>query len=65
MIRVKKIAATCACQSREETQNAIRELGDTQRELVRIQTHINDAIAAITDAHKAQIDALKTRAETL
>jgi phage host-nuclease inhibitor protein Gam len=44
---------------------AIKELGDSQRELTRIETRINDAIARITAAKKDEIDALQTRVETL
>jgi phage host-nuclease inhibitor protein Gam len=48
-----------------ETQQAIRELGDAQRELTRIETRINDAIAAITAEHKEHIAALRERIDTL
>jgi phage host-nuclease inhibitor protein Gam len=65
MIKAKKTAAVYVCQSREETQSAIRELGDAQRELTRIETRINDAIAAITAEHKERIDALRGRIDTL
>ncbi|MDR3351748.1 MAG: host-nuclease inhibitor Gam family protein [Zoogloeaceae bacterium] len=63
--KAKAPAALYVCQSREETQGAIRELGDVQRELIRIETEINDAIAKITDEKKSEIDALNTRINTL
>lgn len=53
------------CQSKDQTIEAIRALGDAQRELTRVETHINDQIAAITDARKGEIDALKQRIDTL
>jgi phage host-nuclease inhibitor protein Gam len=65
MTRTKKTAALYVCQSREEAQNAIRELGDAQRALARIETVINDAIAALTAERKGEIDALRERIDTL
>lgn len=65
MARVKKTAVPYACQSREETQEAIRQLGDAQRELTRIETLMNDEIAAITSREKARIDALTERVDSL
>jgi len=65
MSKAKKMAAGYACQTREETQDAIREFGDVRRELTRIETRINDAVAAITAEHKATIDALEERADAL
>ncbi|MDR2092288.1 MAG: host-nuclease inhibitor Gam family protein [Azoarcus sp.] len=53
------------CQSREETQSAIRELGNARRELTRVQTHLNDGIAALTAGHAPQIDALRERIDAL
>lgn len=61
----KAKAAPWVCQSKDQTIEAIRALGDAQRELTRVETHINDQIAAITDAHKGEIDALKQRIDTL
>lgn len=65
MARQKVKAAAWVCQTKEQTIEAIRAMGDAQRELVRVETEINDKIAAITDARKTEIDALKTRIETL
>jgi len=61
----KTPAAHWACQSKDATMDAIRTLGDTQRELARIETEINDRIAAITAARKDEIEALTARIERL
>jgi len=63
--RKKTLAAVWVCQSKEMVMESIRNLGDAQRELTRLETEINDQIAAITAAHKGEIEALKTRIETL
>jgi phage host-nuclease inhibitor protein Gam len=65
MARAKKTAAVYVCQSKEETMGAIRELGDAQRELARIETRVNDEIARVVEAQKDAIEALKTRRDTL
>lgn len=65
MARIKSKAAPVACQSKDQVVTAIRALGDTQRELKRIETEINDAIAAITHEHKDEIAALKEKMELL
>ena len=65
MAKTKAKAATFICQSKEQTMDAIRTLGDTHRELTRIETEINDAIAVITSDRKEQIEALKERVATL
>ena len=61
----KTKAASYVCQSREQTIDAIKTLGDAQRELLRIHTEVNDQIAAITAERQEQIDALKQRIDTL
>ena len=61
----KAPAASYVCQDKEQTMAAIKLLGDTQRELTRIETELNDEIAAITDSRKTQIEALKTRIDSL
>lgn len=63
--RKKTKAAQWVCQSKELTIEAIRALGDAQRELTRVETEINDQIAAITAGRKDEIEALKTRIDTL
>ena len=65
MVKAKKTSVLHACQSREETMDAIKVLGDTQRELARIETAINDEIACITQRQKDRIDALKGRIDAL
>ncbi|MDT4329774.1 host-nuclease inhibitor Gam family protein [Methylomonas sp. MV1] len=61
----KAPAASYVCQDKDQTMAAIRLLGDTQRELTRIETELNDEIAAMTDSRKGQIEALKTRIDSL
>ncbi|MBS3954085.1 MAG: host-nuclease inhibitor Gam family protein [Methylomicrobium sp.] len=61
----KAQAVGYVCQDKEQTQLAIKLLGDTQRELTRIETELNDEIASITDRRKTQINALKTRIDSL
>lgn len=61
----KAAAASYVCQDKEQTMAAIKLLGDTQRELTRIETELNDEIAAITDSRKTAIEALKTRIDSL
>ncbi|MCL2524587.1 MAG: host-nuclease inhibitor Gam family protein [Betaproteobacteria bacterium] len=62
---IKAKAAPYVCQSKEQTIEAIKTLGDAQRELTRIETDINDILAAVTAERKDRIDALKGRIETL
>ncbi|MDR1889160.1 MAG: host-nuclease inhibitor Gam family protein [Zoogloeaceae bacterium] len=63
--KAKRPALLNVCQSRAETQTAIREYGDVQRELTRLETELNDAIAQLVDAQKESVDALKTKADGL
>lgn len=65
MAKQKTKAAAFVCQSKDMTMDAIRNLGDAQRELKRIETEINDTLAAATAARKDRIDALRTQVETL
>lgn len=65
MAKQKSPALPYSCQNKEQTMEAIRKLGDSQRELIRIETEINDAIAEITSAHKSDIEVLKTHIKTL
>ncbi|PPD34936.1 MAG: host-nuclease inhibitor protein Gam [Methylomonas sp.] len=65
MAKQKAPALEYVCQSKNDTMAAIRTLGDTQRELVRIETELNDQIAAITDSKKEVIEALKSRVKQL
>lgn len=61
----KAKAAGFVCQSKDQTIESIRALGDAQRELTRLETEINDQVAEITAARKEEIDALRTLIETL
>lgn len=65
MAKQKTKAVAFVCQSKEQAMDSIRELGDAQRHLIRIETEINDIVASATAARKEQIDALKTKIETL
>lgn len=65
MAKKKTKAAAYVCQSKEMTMDAIRSMGDAQRELIRIETEINDLVAAETAARKDRIDALRSKVETL
>jgi phage host-nuclease inhibitor protein Gam len=46
-------------QTREDCAVWIKALGDTQRELARVETEMNDAIAEITQTYQPRIDELK------
>ncbi|MDR0233496.1 MAG: host-nuclease inhibitor Gam family protein [Zoogloeaceae bacterium] len=65
MTKSKKAAAAYVCQSKEEVMDAVRQLGDAQRELTRLQTEINDLIAAVVAERKDAVDALSERIDTL
>ena len=60
-----KAQTLAAPQSREETQNWIKDLGDVQREHTRAVAAMNDEIAVITERHKTAINALADRAKEL
>lgn len=57
--KIKAIASGLACQSVTEVQDFIRQIGDKQREIVRIETLMNDKIAEITASHNGEINAIK------
>jgi len=65
MAKAKKTATPYACQNREEVMDAIKALGDAQRELARLETFINDEIAVIAQREKGRVDALKERIDVL
>lgn len=58
-----KAPAADAPQSRDEVANLIKELGDLQREALRAETVMNDAIAEITQAHAPAIAARQAQIE--
>lgn len=64
--KIKSTAASAPVpQSKDDVQSAIGTLGQVQRDLVRIQADINDAIAQITEQHAARIEALRERRDAL
>lgn len=52
-------------QSREQVQTWIKDLGDTQRELGRTETLMNDELAVITNNYKPHINTLTTKIKAL
>lgn len=62
--RLKTNALTVP-QTREAVQAAIKTLGDAQRELGRLDTKMNDEIAAITDDYTPHINHLKDKIKDL
>lgn len=63
--RIKAAATLWAAQSKDEVISGIKQLGDIQRELIRTETEMNDAIAEVTARHSPVIESLKTRMEEL
>lgn len=63
--KLKTKAAPYACQTRHEAQRDIKIIGDVQREMLRIQTELNDEIARATKAVAPRIDSLRARLEEL
>ncbi|EHS3383819.1 host-nuclease inhibitor Gam family protein, partial [Escherichia coli] len=63
--RIRNAAAAYVPQSRDAVVCDIRWIGDLQREAVRLETEMNDAIAEITEKYASRIAPLKTRIETL
>ncbi|HHX9843970.1 TPA: host-nuclease inhibitor Gam family protein [Salmonella enterica subsp. enterica] len=59
--RKKAAAAVLVPQSREAVMADIRLIGDLRREFVRLETELNDQIAALTAPVAPQIEALKAR----
>lgn len=57
--RIKQPAIELNLQDIEETQGAIKELGDLQREFLRITTQMNDKIAIITEEYAPELEAYK------
>ncbi|EAT7029847.1 host-nuclease inhibitor protein Gam [Salmonella enterica] len=65
--RVKKLKAVAEQmpQTREEVSENIHRLGDIQREALRLETRMNDKIAAITEAEMPRITELKKEIASL
>lgn len=62
--RIKAAAALWVPGTREEVIEGIRLLGDAQRELVRAETEMNDAIGDITARYAPLTESLKTHGRT-
>ncbi|OCG02940.1 host-nuclease inhibitor Gam family protein [Gilliamella sp. wkB112] len=56
--RIKATASIYVVQSKEQASEAIKYLGDIQRELVRLETEMNDKIADITASFSSNIEDL-------
>lgn len=65
LTRLKAAAAPYVPQSREQVIDDIKQIGDIQRELTRIETEINDRIAVLTNKHTPEIEAMKARQASL
>lgn len=63
--RLKAAAQAYASQTQDDVAMDIRAIGDLQRELLREQAAMNDAIAEITARHQPHLDELKNRIATL
>ncbi|HAF2160537.1 TPA: host-nuclease inhibitor Gam family protein [Salmonella enterica subsp. enterica serovar Reading] len=63
--RLKAAAASYMPQSREQVISDIKEIGDIQRKLTRMETLKNDQIAAITSKYTPDTEALNTKLELL
>lgn len=64
----KKIKATATqkvCQNREQVAENIAKIGEKQRELLRLETEINDIVAQATNERKDKIDLLQLEIESL
>lgn len=64
----KKIKATATqkvCQNRAEVAEHIAKIGEKQRELLRLETEINDIIAQATNERKDEIELLQLQIESL
>ncbi|EIV2911600.1 TPA: host-nuclease inhibitor Gam family protein [Serratia marcescens] len=57
--RLKAAAVPYAAQTKTEVIDGIKSLGDLQRQLTRIETEMNDQIAAVTQYHAPEIERLK------
>lgn len=56
----KRIKSTIlACQSKSEVMEKITQIGNKQREIVRLEAEMNDKIAEITEQYKGNISTLQ------
>lgn len=63
--RVKKPANLINLNSVEDTQVAIKKMGDIQREYLRMSTKMNDEIALVTENYAGDLEDLKAQVEQL
>ncbi|EAO1992684.1 host-nuclease inhibitor protein Gam [Salmonella enterica] len=63
--RLKAAAASYMPQSKEQVISDIKEIGDIQRKLTRMETEMNDKIAVITSKYTPDTEALNTKLELL
>lgn len=63
--RIKAAASVYVVQSKEQAIEAIKCLGDIQRELIRLETEMNDQIAIITASFSSNIETLKQKSTQL
>lgn len=63
--RLKRQAAVNVPQTREAVIADIKTIGDRQRELMRIETLMNDEIGVITEKYSSHVNALKTELSEL
>ena len=63
--RLKAKAQIYVPQTRDDAAADIRKIGDLQREALRQELAMNDAIAEITEKFQPHIDVLKTQLKTL
>ncbi len=59
--RIKATASIYVVQSKDQATEAIKYLGDIQRELIRLETEMNDKIAEITASYSSSIEVLKKK----
>lgn len=57
--RMKSATQSAIYQSRDEVQSAIKEIGDKQRELLRLSTEMNDELAAISERYAPLLETIK------
>lgn len=64
-IKLKSQANVFVCQNKMQAMEAITEVGNSQREITRLETEINDITATAIDERKDRIDELRGVIETL
>ncbi|AWX14245.1 host-nuclease inhibitor protein Gam [Mergibacter septicus] len=65
MSRTRLKSDTVRYQTREEVEIAIKQIGDLQRELLRLATHQNDELAAVTEKYSSQIASVQEQIKPL